>query len=220
MRQPISLQTAKENHSNNQESQHLTHLGLENQSLSSSTLSLILQTLRYDDCKKDLSNLHLKQCFKKWTHSVEFEVANTQVAKALKITMDAWIELQIGHEENAIQRNAKAEKLFKHIITSIGVLNLSENKKAITVLHYIMLHPINELTLPVMNRQADLFKQIASDYFRHENKPSYTKIAQKLFLYEKKPKNYRKKYAYIGIGMTIGIFFAKILSYSLGVCVA
>lgn len=220
MREPISLQTARENQCNNQESQHLTHLGLENQSLSSSTLSLILQSLQYDEQKKDISNLHLKQCFKKWTHSVEFEVANTQVAKALKIAMDTWIELQIGQDENAIQRNARAEKLFKHITTSIGVLNLSENKKAIIVLHYIMLHPVNELTLPVMNRQADLFKQIASDYFRHENKPSYTKIAQKLFLYEKKVKSSRKKYAYIGFGMTMGVFFAKIISYSLGVCIA
>ena len=197
------------------------NLGIENQGLGSCTLSLISNTLSHSHCKSEASEGRLQQLFKKWQHTVDLEVPSKQIAKALKLATQQWLELQINESDNPLQRNARAHKHFLHIKTSIGVLNLARHPKAIRVLHYLMIHPVRELSSEHSQTQSELFHTTAKYHYHIECKPNYSKIANKLFVREQsiqsKPLH---RVTYLSIGMTFGLILGNILAHSLfGACI-
>ena len=196
------------------------NLGIENQGLGSCTLSLISNTLSHSHSKSDASEIRLQQLFKKWQHTVDLEVPSKQIAKSLKLATQQWLELQINETDNPLQRNARAHKHFHHIKTSIGVLNLASHPKAIRVLHYLMIHPVHELSSEHAQLQSELFHATAKYHYDIECKPNYSKIANKLFVREQTIQNKPlHRVTYLSIGMTFGIIIGNILSYGLfGAC--
>lgn len=196
------------------------HLGFDNQDLRSCTLSVISHTLRYQEHRTTNTQQKLQQLFKKWQHTVDVEIANTQTAKSLKLSMQQWLELQINESDNPLQRNARAKRHFHHINTSIAVLNLTSQQKPIRVLHYLMIHPVDNLSNELMRTQANVFHLVASHHYRLECKPSYPKIAKRLFVSEEGQTS-SSHTPYLALGMTFGIILAKLFPYSLlGACTA
>ena len=206
--------------SNNILMKNSSHLGFENQDLRSCTLTVISHTLRFLKHRSIATQQQLQQLFRKWQHTVDIEIANTQTAKSLKLSMQQWVELQINESDNPLQRNARAKRHFHHINTSIAVLNLTSQKKPICVLHYLMIHPIDRLSSELMQSQANVFHLVANHHYRIECKPSYSKIAKKLFVGEEKQISTYYT-SYLVLGMTFGIILAKLFPYSLlGACTA
>ena len=195
-------------------------LGFTNQDIRSSTLAVISNTLRYLKNPTEPAQQSLQQLFKKWQHTVDIEISNTQIAKSLKLSMQQWLELNINKDDNPIQRNTRAKRHFNHINTSIAVLNLNHQDKPICILHYLMIHPINQLSNELMQMQANVFHLVANHHYQLQQKPSYAKIAKRLFVSEEKH-NQHAHMTYLMIGMTFGIILAKLVPYSLvGACTA
>ena len=224
MHNPIEQTTTASTSQTNPRRGQSANLGFENQELKTCTLGMIAHTLRYLNNRSETGHSQLKSLFKKWQHIIDIEVTNSQTAKALKLSMQQWLELQINTSDNALQRNARAQRHFQHINTSIAVLNLTKQQKPIRVLHYLMIHPINGLSTELMRTQANLFNLIANHHYQLEQKPNYTKIANRLFVHKQHDGHatHSATHAvYFIMGMTFGIMLAKLLPYSLlGACTA
>lgn len=219
MHKPISIQSLKEKKNNSlTHYEHLSHLEMHNQSTGTSTLYLINKTLQHQKNSTELTGIQIQQLYRKWQQTVEYAENNTQIATALKTTMSSWIELQSEKELTPVARNAKAEQLLKHIQSTISIFNLITNATATTILHYIMLHPLQSLSPNLMQKQADIYHSIKKMYHSLNNKANYQKISNLLFVKTSRPLFSIKKDTCFIIGMTVGFIFATILKYNLLEC--
>ena len=192
---------------------------LENQDLGSSTLSLILHTISRRSSEADLPSIKLKQIYSHWQNTLELEISNSQMQKSIRILMNYWIELKIDSQISQSARNEKLANLLKHMHTCIHVFNLASNRKAIKVLHYIMLHPITSLSNDLMQKQAELHSIIASHHHIIEQRPNYQKISNRLFVSKTQKTPHMHNTLYIAMGMIIGFVSASMLQLHLfGMC--
>ena len=186
---------------------------LENQDLGTSTLSLILHTISKRKNEADLSAIKLKQIYTHWQSTLELEINNSQMQKSIRILMNYWIELQIDSSVSLHEKNEKLASLLKHMNTCIHVFNLASNRKAIKVLHYIMLHPIILPSSDLMQKQAELHSIIASHYHVLEERPSYQKIANRLFISKTNKTRYIRNTIYMTMGILVGFVSANMLHF-------
>lgn len=214
MHKPIPLQ--KTNIESNTKSQLLSPA--KRHSLITSTLHLAGQLSK---SHHELSKISIKQSLRNWQAAVETDIAHLQLAKALVVAVNEWIELHLDTLGPQTSRNQRAEKLFRHIHSSLHIFNLEKHSAALKVLHIVLLHPLTNLSPQMHKQQREISHIIANSYHMIASRPNYHKISQQLFV-QPKQSTHRlslKNCLYLGVGMTFGFLLTSVLNYqALGLC--
>ena len=214
MHKLISLDHAATIHTSALDASHHTMTSLDSHTLGATTLSLITYTLQFNHQTADASHIQLKQVFRHWMHMLEHTIVSTQIQKALQISMQTWIDLKTSIKSCQISRTQKAGTLLRHLSNCISVFNLGQNKQAIKVLHYLLLHPICHLPKDLMQQQADLHALVASYHHKIVKRPNYQSITNSLLINTSSDKQQTRALGLFMLGLGIGFVINNMIQFN------
>lgn len=220
MHKPVLIQnlTPRENDSPVRK-EKISHSSPQNESINTLTLSLINQALAYRKYLNSINQITLKQIFSKWQLALALEETRPQVSSALLHAMKSWIDIQTSADEALQERQQKVQMLFKHIRSTAHFFNTESHKQCISILHFMMLHPIQNIDLNLMQQQADLYHEISAQYRDLHGSPNYHKLSQRLFIRNDENTTLVPLYFEFILGIVTGFVLSSLLKLSVfGIC--